>query len=92
LKTLPHLFENNCAWAEAIKREDSTFSRFWPSSNHHATIVKNAWKQGRRLVVHGWTSSLGDGILHQQVPEIDSLRALAAARCDDVGWVVLAPR
>jgi carbonic anhydrase len=57
----------------------------------NTTIVKNAWKQGRRLVVHGWTYSIGDGILRQQVPEIDSLTALAAARCDDAGWVVSAP-
>ena len=53
--------------------------------------VKNAWKQGRRLIVHGWTYSIRDGILRQQVPEIDSLDALAAARCDDAGWIVSAP-
>jgi carbonic anhydrase len=58
----------------------------------NTTIVKNAWRQGRSLVVHGWTYSIGDGILRQQVPEIDSLKALAAARCDDAGWVVEAPR
>jgi carbonic anhydrase len=57
----------------------------------NTTIVKNAWKQGRRLIVHGWTYSIGDGILRQQVPEIDSLEALSAARCDDAGWVVEAP-
>jgi len=58
----------------------------------NTTIVKHAWKQGRRLVVHGWTYSIGDGILRQQVPEIDSLEALAAARCDDAGWIVSTPR
>ncbi|MGB5834466.1 MAG: carbonate dehydratase [Thiohalocapsa sp.] len=57
----------------------------------NTTIVKNAWKQGRRLIVHGWTYSIRDGILRQQVPEIDSLESLAAARCDDAGWVVSAP-
>jgi carbonic anhydrase len=57
----------------------------------NTTIVKNAWKRGRRLVVHGWTYSIRDGILRQQVAEIDSLEALAAARCDDAGWVVSAP-
>jgi carbonic anhydrase len=57
----------------------------------NTTIVKNAWKQGRRLIVHGWTYSIRDGILRQQVPEIDSLDALAAARCDDAGWIVSAP-
>jgi carbonic anhydrase len=57
----------------------------------NTTVVKNAWKQGQKLVVHGWIYSIGDGILRQQVPEIDSLEALAAARCDDAGWVVSAP-
>ena len=57
----------------------------------NTTIVKNAWKQGRRLIVHGWTYSISDGILRQQVPEIDSLDALAAARCDDAGWIVETP-
>jgi carbonic anhydrase len=57
----------------------------------NSTIVKNAWKQGRRLVVHGWIYRVADGILHQQVPEIDSLQALAAARCDDAGWIISAP-
>jgi carbonic anhydrase len=57
----------------------------------NTTIVKNAWKQGRRLVIHGWTYSLGDGILRQQVPEIDSLAALASARCDDAGWIAQPP-
>lgn len=56
----------------------------------NTSIVKNAWKQGRRLIVHGWIYSIRDGILRQQVPEIDSLEALAAARCDDAGWVVRA--
>lgn len=54
--------------------------------------LKNAWKQGHRLVVHGWIYSIGDGILRQQVPEIASLDALAAARCDDAGWIVSTPR
>jgi len=54
----------------------------------NTTIVKNAWKQGRRLVIHGWIYGISDGILRQQVPEIDSLQALAEARCDDAGWVV----
>ena len=58
----------------------------------NTTIVKNAWKKGQRLVVHGWTYSISDGILRQQVPEIDSLAGLAAARCDDAGWIVEAPR
>jgi len=44
----------------------------------NTTIVKNAWKKGRRLIVHGWIYSIRDGILRQQVPEIDSLEALAA--------------
>jgi len=57
----------------------------------NTTIVKHAWEQGRRLVVHGWIYSIADGILRQQVPEIDSLQALAAARCDDAGWVVGTP-
>jgi len=57
----------------------------------NTTIVKNAWKQGRRLVVHGWIYSIADGILRQQVPEIDSLQALAEARCDDAGWIVSTP-
>jgi carbonic anhydrase len=57
----------------------------------NTTIVKHAWEQGRQLVVHGWIYSIADGILRQQVPEIDSLEALAAARCDDAGWVVGAP-
>jgi carbonic anhydrase len=54
----------------------------------NTTIVKKAWQQGRPLVVHGWIYGIGDGILRQQVPEIDSLQALAAARCDDAGWIV----
>jgi carbonic anhydrase len=58
----------------------------------NTTIVKNAWKQGRRLSVHGWIYSIGDGILRQQVPEIDSLATLASARCDDAGWIVETPR
>jgi carbonic anhydrase len=41
----------------------------------NTTVVKNAWKQGQKLVVHGWIYSIGDGILRQQVPEIDSLEA-----------------
>lgn len=57
----------------------------------NTTIVKNAWKQGQRLIVHGWTYSLADGILQQQIPEIDSLQALAAARRDDAGWIVSTP-
>jgi carbonic anhydrase len=57
----------------------------------NTTIVKHAWKQGRQLIVHGWTYSIGDGLLRRQVPEIDSLEALAAARCADAGWVVSAP-
>lgn len=57
----------------------------------NTSIVKNAWKEGRRLIVHGWTYSISDGILRQQVPEIDSLAALAAARCDDAGWIVNGP-
>jgi carbonic anhydrase len=57
----------------------------------NTTVVKNAWKRGQSLVVHGWIYSISDGILRQQVPEIDSLAALAAARCDDAGWVVSAP-
>jgi len=57
----------------------------------NTTIVKNAWKQGYPLVVHGWIYSISDGILRQQVPEIDSLEALAAACCDDAGWIVSAP-
>lgn len=57
----------------------------------NTTIVKHAWKQGRRLIVHGWTYSIRDGVLRQQVPEIDSLAALSAARCDDAGWIVRTP-
>ncbi len=57
----------------------------------NTTIVKNAWENGHRLVVHGWIYRIGDGILRQQVPEIDSLSALAAARCDDAGWIVATP-
>ncbi len=58
----------------------------------NSTIVKHAWQQGRRLVVHGWVYSIADGILRQQVPEIDSLEALAAASCDDAGWSLGPPK
>jgi carbonic anhydrase len=57
----------------------------------NTTVVKHAWAQGQPLVVHGWIYSISDGILKQQVTEIDSLEALAAARCDDAGWVISAP-
>ncbi|MCB1772320.1 MAG: carbonate dehydratase [Gammaproteobacteria bacterium] len=53
----------------------------------NTSIVKQAWQQGRRLVVHGWIYSVGDGILHEQVPEIDSREALADACCDDAAWI-----
>ncbi|MCB0061239.1 MAG: carbonic anhydrase, partial [Caldilineaceae bacterium] len=28
------------------------------------TIVRNAWKAGKTLSVHGWIYSISDGILH----------------------------
>ncbi|MFN0057384.1 MAG: carbonate dehydratase [Planctomycetota bacterium] len=43
------------------------------------TIVQDAWRQGRQLVVHGWVFSVGDGLLRdldicvereEQIPEI----------------------
>ena len=58
----------------------------------NTTIVKHAWKEGRKLIIHGWIYDVADGILHQQVPEIDSLEALAKAHRDDAGWVIEAPR
>jgi carbonic anhydrase len=29
----------------------------------HTTIVQNAWKNGRKLAVHGWIYNIGDGLL-----------------------------
>jgi len=39
----------------------------------NTTIVKNAWKQGRELTVHGWIYGIKDGILKELVPDLTSL-------------------
>ncbi len=36
------------------------------------SIVQNAWKQGKKLKIHGWVYSLTDGILHDLNVSIES--------------------
>jgi carbonic anhydrase len=38
----------------------------------NTTIVKNAWRQGRDLTVHGWIYGIKDGILKSLVPGISA--------------------
>jgi len=39
----------------------------------NTTIVKNAWRQGSDLTVHGWIYGIKDGILKSLVPGISAL-------------------
>ncbi len=38
--------------------------------------VQNAWRQGKKLTVHGWIYRLGDGILHDLDVNIDATEQL----------------
>lgn len=48
----------------------------------HTTIVRNAWRDGRELAVHGWIYSIGNGILKDLdlcttgLPEIERLYSM----------------
>lgn len=39
----------------------------------HTNIVQNAWDQGQSLSVHGWIYDIGDGLLKEITPVIDSV-------------------
>jgi len=38
----------------------------------HTTIVQDAWRRGHKLTVHGWIYSLGNGLLRDLGPVIES--------------------
>jgi len=38
----------------------------------HTTIVQDAWRRGHKLTVHGWIYSLGNGLLRELGPVIES--------------------
>ena len=43
----------------------------------HTSILREAWKDGRPLSVHGWIYSIEDGLLHDLGTCVDAVEDLA---------------
>ncbi len=43
----------------------------------HTSILREAWKDGQSLSVHGWIYSIEDGLLHDLGTRVDAIADLA---------------